>query len=56
MKIEFLNYWLGNSMKAGGCFPLHLLDIYADINPSYMYFGITLLNFGISIDFGKKWR
>ncbi|MCK4825984.1 hypothetical protein KA005_60105 [bacterium] len=54
MKIEFDNYWLGNSMKDGGCFPIHLFDIYADIHPSYRFFGITILNFGISIEFPYK--
>lgn len=54
MKIEFLNYWIGNSMGDGGCFPIHIIDIYADINPSYRFFGITIFNFGISITFGEK--
>jgi len=54
MKIEFLNYWCSCSMKDGGCFPLHFLDIYADIHPSFSFFGITILNLGISIDFYKK--
>ncbi len=53
MKIEFNNYWFGSSMKDGGCFPLHFLDIYADIHPSFRFFGITILNFGITLDFGR---
>ncbi len=51
MKIEYTNYWLGNSMKDGGCFPIHLLDVYADIHPSYRFLGITIFNFGVSIEF-----
>ena len=50
MKISFLNYWIGSSMKDGGAFPIHLIDIYADIHPTFRYFGFTILNFGISIE------
>jgi len=51
MKIEFYNYWVSCSMKDGHCFPLHLLEIYADIHPSFRFFGITLFNFGVSVEF-----
>lgn len=54
MKIEFYNYWLGCGMKDGGAFPIHLCDIYADINPSFRFFGITVLNFGFSISWEKE--
>lgn len=54
MKIEFLNYWIGNSMKDGRCFPIHIIDIYADINPSYKFFVITIFNFGIAITWKEK--
>ena len=53
MRIEFFNYWLGSSMKAGGAFPIMLLDLSGDINPSYRYFSLTVLNFGIDVDFHK---
>lgn len=51
MKIEFLNHWIGNSMKDGGIFPINFIEIYADIHPSCRYFEFTILNFGISITF-----
>jgi len=49
MKIKLLNYWIGNPMKDGGAFPINLLTIYADLNPSFRCYEFTILNFGISI-------
>ena len=54
MKIGFGNYWLGNSMKHGGCFPIYFFRIDADIHPSYRFFEIIFFNFGISVEFPYK--
>ncbi len=58
MEIHFTNYWSwGNSMKISGSFPLHFLDIRADIHPAERFLGITIFNFEISVGFPseKKW-
>ncbi len=47
MKIEFYNYWIGNSLKHGGCFPFILIEIAAEFNSFGRHFAITVLNFCI---------
>ena len=54
MKVRFYNQWNGCSMKDGGTFPITLIDINADIHPSYKTFDMTLFNFGLVIHFKKK--
>ncbi len=51
MKINFYNGWTGNSMKAGGCFPIQVFDLYFDIHPSYKIIDLTILNFTIQLEF-----
>lgn len=53
MKIRFWNQWIGNSMKPGGAFPIEFLGLYVDINPSYRYLCITVLNFSIEVSFKR---
>jgi hypothetical protein len=53
MNIEFTNYWLGNSMEDGGCFPVYLFRIDADIHPAWRFVEIIFFNFGISIEFSS---
>lgn len=50
MRLVFQNHWIGNSFKNGGIFMLTLFDIGGDINPSYLTFGITILNFYFGIE------
>jgi len=54
MKITFLNYWEGNSMKDGGAFPITLIEFFADIHPSFKYVEFAFLNFSITIEFGER--
>jgi len=54
MKIKFLNYWEGNSMKDGGAFPITLIEFFVDIHPSYKYVSFTILNYSIAIESGER--
>ena len=49
MRVSFSNYWKGSDMRAGGAFPLILIEVYGDINPSFRFFTFVLFNFGITI-------
>lgn len=49
MRIDFLNYWKGSSMKKGGTFPITFFEIFIELNAAFRYFEFTILNFGISI-------
>jgi len=54
VKIKFLNYWSGNSMKDGGAFPITLIEFFVDIHPSYKYASFAILNFCIAIEAGER--
>jgi len=54
MRLKFENMWKGNSLKAGGVFPINIIEIYFDINPGYKYFHLVILNFVFSVDFMKR--
>ena len=49
MEIKFLNYWAGNSFKVGNYFPVNLVQLFADINPSCWQVVLTILGFGIYV-------
>lgn len=54
MKVEFMNYWIGNAMKADRAFSVNFLGVYFEWHPSGRCFEFVFLNFGISIS-DQKW-
>jgi len=53
MNVNIDNRWRGCSMRDGGCFPITVFEVYADIHPSYRYFEVTVLNFSLVIQRGR---
>jgi len=51
MRLKFENMWKGSSLKAGGVFPIDIIEVYFDINPGCKYFRLVILNFVFSVQF-----
>lgn len=49
-RIEFYNYWIGNSLKPGGAFPITFFELYADLNRGVRHVCIAILNFCLVIN------
>ena len=54
MRIDVYNQWKSCSMGHGGCFPITVFELYADIHPTYRFLDLTILNFCFVIQFRRE--